>query len=65
MDFLRFEEQSDLKQPNTTREALQAKIQAADEMVFIFPIWWVNMPAILKNFFDTVFTSGFAYRYKK
>jgi len=56
IDFLRFEQQSDLKQPNSIQEALQAKITAADELVFIFPVWWVNMPAILKNFFDTVLT---------
>lgn len=56
MDFLRFDDQSELKLPNPTREALQAKITAADELVFVFPIWWVNIPAVLKNFFDTVLT---------
>lgn len=65
MDFLRFENQSELKLPNPTRETLQAKIAQADELVFIFPVWWVNVPAILKNFFDTVLTPWFAYRYKK
>jgi len=65
MDFLRFDDQSELKLPNPTREALQAKITAADELVFIFPVWWVNMPAILKNFFDTVLTPWFAYKYRK
>jgi putative NADPH-quinone reductase len=56
MDFLRFDDQSDLKQPTSVQRALQAKITDADELVFIFPIWWVNIPAILKNFFDTVLT---------
>lgn len=65
MDFLRFGDQSELKLPNPTREALQAKITASDELVFVFPTWWVNMPAILKNFFDTVLTPGFAYKYRK
>jgi len=65
MDFLRFHKQSELKTSDPTRDALQAKITQADELVFIFPTWWVGVPAILKNFFDTVFTSGFAYRYKK
>ncbi|MFA6080304.1 MAG: NAD(P)H-dependent oxidoreductase [Candidatus Gracilibacteria bacterium] len=65
MDFLRFDDQSDLKQPTSVQRALQAKITDADELVFIFPIWWVNIPAILKNFFDTVLTPGFAYKYRK
>jgi putative NADPH-quinone reductase len=65
MDFLRFEEQSELKQANTLQKILQEKITNADELVFIFPIWWLNVPAILKNFFDTILTPGFAYQYRK
>lgn len=65
MGFLRYEIPSDLKLPNATREALQAKITQAHELVIVFPIWWVSLPAILKNFFDTVFTSGFAFQYRK
>ena len=45
--------------------AIQEKITTADELVFVFPIWWVNMPAILKNFFDTILTGGFAFQYVK
>jgi len=41
------------KDPN--REKFQKEIKKADEIVFIFPIWWGNMPAILKNFIDTNF----------
>ncbi|MGT2949233.1 NAD(P)H-dependent oxidoreductase [Streptococcus devriesei] len=37
----------------------------ADQLIFIFPIWWSGMPAILKGFIDRVFVSGFAYSYKK
>lgn len=37
----------------------------ADHLIFIFPIWWSGMPAILKGFIDRVFASGFAYSYKK
>lgn len=48
-----------------TQKIIQDKISRADEIVFIFPTWWVNVPAILKNFFDNIFTSGFAYRYNK
>lgn len=42
----------------------QAAIQWASHMVFAYPIWWWGMPALLKGFFDRVFLSGFAYRYR-
>ncbi|NXK46093.1 NQO1 dehydrogenase, partial [Chauna torquata] len=37
--------------------AEQKKIEAAD----LFPLQWFGMPAILKGWFDRVFTQGFAY----
>ena len=40
----------------------QQRIAEADRLVFIFPIWWVSMPALLKGYIDRVFTPGFAYR---
>lgn len=39
----------------------QARIDAAQQLVFIFPIWWEVMPALLKGFLDKVFTKGWAY----
>lgn len=42
----------------------QAKIKAADRLIFIYPTWWQNVPAILKGFFDRVFLSGFGFIYK-
>lgn len=36
----------------------------ATHLIFIFPIWWGGMPAILKGFIDRVFAKGFAYEYK-
>ena len=39
-------------------------IKQADLLIFIFPIWWSSMPAILKGFIDRVFAKGFAYNYK-
>ncbi len=43
---------------------VQEKIKTADRLIFIYPTWWQNMPAILKGFFDRVFISNFAYVYK-
>ncbi|WP_424617320.1 NAD(P)H-dependent oxidoreductase [Abiotrophia defectiva] len=35
----------------------------ADHLIFIYPIWWGGMPAILKGFVDRVLVKGFAYDY--
>ena len=40
----------------------QEDITWADHLVFITPIWWINFPAILKGYFDRVFSVGFAYK---
>ena len=62
-DFLRFEATSDMAKPDAAREAMQAKIAAADNIVFVHPMWWVSPPAILKNFIDVNFAAHFAFRY--
>ncbi len=49
--------------PTSAQKLIQSKILWADEIVFVFPIWWFGPPAILKNFLDQNFTSGFAYKY--
>ena len=28
----------------------------ADELVWIFPVWWMDAPAVMKNFWDRNFT---------
>lgn len=64
-DFLAYE---DMKKdwPVTDRlKAIQAKIAAADELVFAFPLWWFDAPAIVKNFIDVNFTAGFAFKYSE
>lgn len=40
------------------------QITWADHVVFLYPIWWGGMPAILKGYFDKVFTTGFSYNFK-
>ncbi|MED1740239.1 NAD(P)H-dependent oxidoreductase [Bacillus swezeyi] len=39
-------------------------IKNADHLIFIYPLWWGGMPAILKGFIDRVFVSGEAYTYQ-
>lgn len=39
----------------------QNKINCADTVTFIAPLWWNGFPAILKGYFDRVFREGFAY----
>lgn len=39
----------------------QEVLTNADELVFIFPIWWFDLPAILKGFFDKVMLKHYAY----
>lgn len=39
----------------------QARLEAADAVVFLFPLWWGGPPAILKGWIDRVLAYGFAY----
>ncbi|MBI5223195.1 NAD(P)H-dependent oxidoreductase [Candidatus Micrarchaeota archaeon] len=50
---------------NAQIEKYQKMVKEADRLVFIYPVWWYNMPSILKGFFDRVFTNGFAYNFQK
>lgn len=43
--------------------AEQAKIDRADALAFVFPLWWSDCPARLKGWFDRVLTYGYAYFY--
>ncbi|MDE6265559.1 MAG: NAD(P)H-dependent oxidoreductase [Paramuribaculum sp.] len=36
-------------------------LQDSDRVMFIFPVWWGMMPAMLKGFFDKVFLKGRVY----
>lgn len=39
----------------------QEALLAADTIVFQFPLFWYNMPAMLKHWIDKVFEYGFAF----
>ena len=39
----------------------QEKINSADAIAFIYPVFWTEAPAMLVGWFDRVWTYGFAY----
>lgn len=63
--FLAFEDIKKDMRPTDTKDDIQERILWANEIVFVFPIWWFGAPAILKNFLDQNLTAGFAYKYHK
>ena len=40
----------------------QELIKWANHLVWIYPVWWGSIPAILKGFIDRVFLPGFAFK---
>lgn len=51
------------KEINAQNLEFQEQIKSSDKLIFIYPIWWQSMPAILKGFFDRVITGGFGFKY--
>ncbi|CAO2609852.1 NAD(P)H dehydrogenase [quinone] 1 [Lemmus lemmus] len=43
----------------------QKKLEAADLLIFQFPLYWFGVPAIMKGWFERVFVKEFAYTYSK
>lgn len=39
----------------------QARIERADSLILVFPVYWWSFPALLKGWIDRVFTQGWAY----
>lgn len=39
----------------------QARIDRADELVIVYPVYWWSMPGLLKGWIDRVFANGWAY----
>ncbi len=46
-------------------KTMQEAIRWADHLVFVYPIWWGTIPAILKGFIERVFLPGFAVNFRK
>lgn len=53
----------EIQELETDLKSAQSDILWADYLIFVFPIWWYNFPAILKGFIDRVFLPGFAFKY--
>jgi NAD(P)H dehydrogenase (quinone) len=48
------------QQPSVVREQ-QEKVARAEGLVFVTPVLWMGLPAILKGWLERVFAYGFAY----
>lgn len=67
---------SDMTEEEYTREAFSntslaipedvalehEKINRANCIIFLYPVWWSDCPAKLKGWFDRVYTVGYAYK---
>jgi NAD(P)H dehydrogenase (quinone) len=42
----------------------QARIERADALCLVYPIWWYGMPAMMKGWFDRVWSAGWAYHWQ-
>jgi NAD(P)H dehydrogenase (quinone) len=39
------------------------KINRAEHIVWLFPVWWYGYPALMKGFIDRIFLPGIAFKY--
>ena len=46
---------------NIDVEREQKRLTEADTIVFEFPFWWYSAPSLMRRYFETVLTHGFAY----
>lgn len=44
---------------------IQEAISWANHLVFVYPLWWGSMPALLKGFFDRTLLPGYAFKYRE
>ncbi|MHA7281757.1 NAD(P)H-dependent oxidoreductase [Arthrobacter sp. TMS2-4] len=42
---------------------MHERVDAADRLAFVFPVYWWSMPALMKGWIERVFTGGWAYQY--
>ncbi len=48
-------------EPTADIAAEHARLDRADALIIIYPVYWWSMPAQLKGWIDRVFTNGWAY----
>ncbi|MDR0573403.1 MAG: NAD(P)H-dependent oxidoreductase [Tannerella sp.] len=74
-DLYKMEFQSDMTEEEYEREgfaktelplsedvvAEHRKIDRADAIIFLYPVWWSGCPAKMKGWFDRVYSVGYAY----
>lgn len=54
-------EQTDSARHNAALIRYQEQITWADQLFFVYPCWWGDCPSIMRNWFDQVFSKGFAF----
>ncbi|MDV5129758.1 NAD(P)H-dependent oxidoreductase [Bacillus amyloliquefaciens] len=54
---------SDMNRDTETKK-YRKLMKEADHLIFIYPLWWGGVPAIMKGFFDRVLVAGEAYTYE-
>lgn len=47
--------------PTADVAAEQARVDRADALVLVYPVYWWSMPGLLKGWIDRVFANGWAY----
>lgn len=52
-----------LAAPPADVRAEQARIERADTLVLVYPIYWWSLPALLKGWVERVFSNGWAFDY--
>lgn len=45
--------------------ALRLTLERSAHLTFVFPTWWVGLPAALKGLLDRLLLPGWAYRYER
>ncbi|QDH78118.1 NAD(P)H-dependent oxidoreductase [Echinicola soli] len=43
----------------------QEKLKWAEHLVWVYPVWWGSVPAMMKGFLDRVLLPGFAFKKRK
>ncbi len=57
------EEELEKQVISNENKQIQKLIHDTEKLIFIYPIWWGTVPALLKGFIDKIFTAGFAFKY--